>query len=487
MRRVFALLLLMTSTAIAGPFIAAGDTVLRHDIQQLADAGIIKGPTTTWPLAWGPILEDLRNADDTQLATSTANALARVRERAHWETRTSQLMFNAKLSAAEKAARIRSFQDTPRGDAEASAGVGWIADWFSLDLNVQGVDSDEDSQDLRADDSLVGVVIGNWSLAASTQQRWWGPGWDGSLILGNNARPIPSLTFDRIFTNEFETKWLSWLGPWDLSVVYGLLEHERVVPDAHFIGMRFNFRPIPSLEIGVSRSAQWCGKDRPCDLDTFGDLLIGKDNRGDSGVDLDNEPGNQMAGLDFRWSPTFIDASLALYGQFIGEDEAGGFPSRYLGQVGVEGTGLLRETWSYRYYLEAAATSCDFWKSDEIFNCAYNHDIYETGYRYRSRSIGHGADNDTRLASAGVIVVDDEDTEWRGLVRFGELNRGGLPDASNSLTPTSQDIASIDVAHSRVFSFGVVEAGAGFEWIDDNASGDSNSDGRFYLQWRSSY
>ncbi len=101
--------------------------------------------------------------------------------------------------------------------------------------------------------------------------------------------------------------------------------------------------------------------------------------------------------------------------------------------------------------------------------------------------IGHGADNDAQLISAGWIMVDDSDSQWRALLRYGELNRGGAPDARNSLTPTKQNIASIDVSHGRVFSFGVIDVGAGYEKIDDSASGVSYSDGRFYLQWRSSY
>jgi len=486
MHRALIVLTLAASSVFAGPYIPAGDLVLRHDIQRLADHGLIKGPTSTWPLAWGPILDDIRNTDATTLPPGVADALVRVRQRAGWETRSDELTFNAKVGGADNATRIRSFQDTPRGKIEVSVGAAWIGDWFSMDLNVQGVDSDQDDHEFRADDSMIGVVLGNWSIAASTQQRWWGPGWDGSLILGNNARPFPSLTIDRVFTDRIRSKWLSWLGPWDLSVMFGQLEKERVVPNAQFFGIRFNFRPIPSLEIGVSRTAQWCGDGRPCDAGTFFDLLIGQDNRGGS-IDIDNEPGNQLAGLDFRWSPTFIEIPVSFYGQFIGEDEAGGFPSRYVGQVGFEGSGFALDRWSYRYFAEVMSTSCDFWKSDEIFNCAYNHSIYQTGYRFRSRSIGHGADNDTRLLSAGLILVDTVDTQWRGLVRFGDLNRGGAPDGRNTLTATAQEIFSIDVSHSRVFSFGVIDIGAGFEQIDDDASGSSSTDARLYLQWRTSY
>ena len=485
-RALLLVLIFVASTAFAGPYIPAGDPVLRHDIQRLADHGIIKGPTSTWPLAWGPILEDLRNADATNLPPGIADALARVQQRASWETRTRELTFNGKAGVADNATRIRSYQNTPRGKVEVGAGVGWIDDWFSIELNVQGVDSDQDSEEFRADDSMIGVVLGNWSVAASTQQRWWGPGWDGSLILSNNARPFPTLTIDRVFTDAFKTRWLSWLGPWDLSVMFGQLEKERAVPNAQFFGMRFNFRPVPSLEIGVSRSAQWCGDGRPCDLDTFADLFLGRDNIGDAGIGADNEPGNQMAGLDFRWSPSFLKLPIAAYGQFIGEDEAGGFPSRYLIQAGLEGSGQLMQEWSYHWFAELAGTSCDF-ISDDIFDCAYRQSIYRSGYSYRSRIIGHGADNDARLVSAGWTMVDDNDNRWHALLRYGELNRGGAPDSSHSLTPTPQDLVSVDVSHSRVFSFGVIEVGAGYERVDDDASATSSSDGRLYLQWRSSY
>ena len=486
-RALLFVLTLFASATFAGPYIAAGDLALRHDIQVLADHGIIKGPTSTWPLAWGPILNDLSNADATNIPAAVSDALARVQQRANWETRTQELTFNTKAGIADNATRIRSFQNTPRGKIEVAAGASWIDEWFSVELNVQGVDSDQDSEEFRADDSMIGVVIGNWSIAASTQQRWWGPGWDGSLILGNNARPFPALTIDRVFTDAFKTRWLSWLGPWDLSVMFGQLEKERAVPNAQFFGMRFNFRPIPSLEIGISRSAQWCGDGRPCDASTFVDLFFGRDNIGDAGVGADNEPGNQMAGLDFRWSPSLMNLPVSFYGQFIGEDEAGGFPSRYLAQVGLEGTGYLMNRWSYRWFAELAGTSCDFLKSEVLYNCGYRQSIYQSGYTYRGRIIGHGADNDARLISAGLILVDTDDMQWRGLVRFGDLNRDGAPDARHSLTPTPQDIISLDLSHSRVFSFGVIDLGAGYEQIDDAVSGISSSDGRLYLQWRSSY
>ena len=154
---------------------------------------------------------------------------------------------------------------------------------------------------------------------------------------------------------------------------------------------------------------------------------------------------------------------------------------------GLEISGMLGSRWSYRWFGELAGTSCDFFKSTEIFNCAYNHGIYETGYRYRGRVVGHPYDNDARIVSTGLILLDDQDTQWHVLLRYGALNRGGPPDLRNSLTATRQDIASIDLTHARVFTYGRIEIGLGLERTDDELSGETSNDGRAFLQWRSSH
>lgn len=485
---IVAALLFLSVEAIASPLVAPGDTVLRHDIQLLADRGIIKGPVNGWPLAWGPILQDLARVDETALPDNIGDALFRVRERGRWETRVDEIQFKAKANVAESPNRIRSFQDTPRDEAELALGASWTGDFLSADLNGQAVFNPADGEEFRYDDSLLAVLLGNYAITVNTLDRWWGPGWDGSLILSSNARPMPAITLERNFTDPFETKWLSWLGPWDLSVMFGQMEEDRYVPNAQFFGMRFEFRPIPSLEIGITRTAQWCGDGRPCGFDTFKDLFFGHDNRGDEGIDEDNEPGNQLAGIDLRWSLAGFGWPVAVYGQFTGEDEAGGFPSRYMGLGGIDAYGTLGSRWSWRWYGEGVYTKCNFYQSDEgDFNCAYNHSIYQTGYRYRGRAVGHGSDNDTLMATMGLLLINREETQWQGLIRYGQLNRGGAPDSRNSLTPTRQTLLSLDLLYSRVFRFGVFDVGAGVEQLDDDASDDSTTDGRAYLQWRSSY
>jgi hypothetical protein len=473
---------------MAGPVIAPGDIGLRHEVQLLADYGVIRGPVTTWPLAWDAVEADLRRSKDEQMILPVAVERARDRllARAERESQRGRHRVKGRLAVAEKPTRIRGFANTPREEGEVSAGYSWFGDYLTVDLNVTGVDDPADGEDVRPDGSLIALELGNISIAASTMDRWWGPGWDGSQILSNNARPIPAFTIDRNRTDAFKTKWLSWIGPWDFSFIAGQMEKERVVPNTRFLGFRVSFKPHPAWEIGLSRTAQWCGDGRPCDWDTFVDLVLGRDNAGDAGVTPETEAGNQLAGIDIRVSNTWFGTPMALYVNGTAEDEAGGFPSRYLVQGGIEGSGYIRSRWSYRWFAEYADNTVNALDSEPQFDLAYNHpEIYQTGYRYYGRVVGHGADNDARVTSLGIVLTNTEATTWEFLFRAGDLNRERLPDERNSLTPTAQEIVSADIRFGISTRFGRVEIGAGYEEIDDKVSGLKTDDTRAFLSWTS--
>ncbi|MDP6927758.1 MAG: capsule assembly Wzi family protein, partial [Rhodospirillales bacterium] len=235
----------VTCAANAGPWIEVGDSQLRSDIQILADAGVIRGPVSTWPLAWGDIANQLDAS--VSLEPFEMAALTRVRKESRRQIAIDRLHLDGRISVASNPIEIRGFENTPREEGEIGISASWTGENTAFNLQVTNVDDPVDDRDWRGDGSYAGFSIGNWMYSISAQDRWWGPGWQGSLIMSNNARPIPALVLDRNSTHPFKTKWLSWLGPWDLYVMWGQLESSRDVPDANFFGARLTFKPIPSL------------------------------------------------------------------------------------------------------------------------------------------------------------------------------------------------------------------------------------------------
>ena len=80
-RRILLALLapVIAALAHADPWLAPGDEGLRSDIQLLADAGILRGPVTTWPISWPDVARDVKGAKEDGLDEAVAAALVRVR------------------------------------------------------------------------------------------------------------------------------------------------------------------------------------------------------------------------------------------------------------------------------------------------------------------------------------------------------------------------------------------------------------------------
>jgi hypothetical protein len=473
-----ALGLFATANVCADPWLAPGDERIRHDIELLADAGILRGPVTAWPLSWPDISRDVTglNVSDIENDALVA-ALVRVQRRARDESSPGFSAVGLRVSGTNEPEEVRRFATTPRAKGEGALEVGWLSDHFAANAQVTVATDPSDGDELRPDGSYLGMNIGNFNVSAGYMDRWWGPGWDGSLILSTNARPMPTLTIERNYTTPFRVPVLRWLGPWRASVALGVGDRRDIaVPDSRFMAARVTFRPQPWLEIGVSRTAQWCGDGRPCDASTFADLLIGRDNR-DESLDINDEPGNQLAGYDVRLRSPWLGVPVAFYSQWIGEDEAGGLPSKFLGQIGLE-TWWMTPAGGWRAHVEYSDTTCAFTRSDPEFGCGYRNSLYPQGYSFRGRIIGHSMDNDSRMYSLGVLLVRTNGDYLSATVRRVEINRDGGPHA---ISTEPRNLGNVELRYSRTLSFGDVMVGLGF---DDKDRPEDGSALRVYLGWQ---
>jgi len=244
-------------------------------------------------------------------------------------------------------------------------------------------------EDIKVIEGYLKLNIGSLELELGRDSLWWGPGRHGSWLMTNNAEP-----FDMIKLSNPRPILLPWLfeylGPFKFVTFLTELEEDRAVPEAKLFGLRLNFKPHPILEIGLSRTIMLGGKGR--ENLSIGDywkvFWAAEENRPGK---LDN---NQLGGIDFSLRIPRVDrilpvvSAITLYGDIAGEDEAGGLPSRtaylgglYLGNLFLTGRTDLR----IEYANNHISGHNNFW---------YTHHVYESGYTYEGRIIGHHMGSD---------------------------------------------------------------------------------------------
>ena len=121
--------------------------------------------------------------------------------------------------------------------------------------------------------------------------------------------------------------------------------------------------------------------------------------------------------------------------------------------------------------------------SDEKPNCAYEHSIYRTGYRYKGLVMGHPTDGDTRSFSIGSTLVQSGGQAWNLSVRHMEINRLGDANARHSLSSTPLDVTDVQVTYETLTRYGRFHAGLAFRQSDDQATGSDSSETGAFLRW----
>lgn len=431
--------LLLATTATAAPWIEPGDLRLRHSLQQLSDNRALRTPLTTWPIMWSGVSEGLAQAKTPAAAGSQALAYVQF-ERGYQATPGLRAGFE--VNAARSVNMLRGFAEQPREELQVGLDFDWVGDRFAVGLAYSAVEDPQDDKKERLDGSYIAVNVGNWVLGAGAIDRWWGPGWQSSLILSANARPIPSVWLNRKIPLAPEWRWLSWVGPWQLTLLAGQLEEERFVPDAKLLGARLTIMPLQGLEVGFARAIQWGGEGQSQDSRSLGKALIGDSN------EVGDEVGNELAGFDFRYGFATASASYGIYAQMIGEDEAGFLPSKRTGLAGID---LATDWWgaSQRWFLEGVNTVARDIHTDADFNIAFEHSQYRSGFNYRGRNIANTYGSDATAYTLGVMQFFDNGHNLAVMLTDATLSRDGNSVAINHQSPDVR--AQIPVMRQPLF------------------------------------
>jgi hypothetical protein len=298
----------------------------------------------------------------------------------------------------------------------------------------------DNNQDVNLEGSYLAGKLWNQWLIAGQIPTYWGPGHDGSLIRGDASRPVYGFTMQRAGQSAFESKWLSWIGPWQYQAFGGQLDDYRAVPDAKLIGLRLTAQPLPYLELGASRAIQWGGEGRPQSFSSLWDAMIGKDNvYGET-----PNPSNQIAGFDGRLNlQPLIQVPISLYGQYAGEDEAGGLPSKKMYLAGLDYSSAVKAM-PYQLYAEWADTRTN----GEARGISYHHSVYTDGYYQHGYPLGHAMGGDGQMVSVGGNIRIDPMNRVNGRVLFAKFSDAeNRPDARkiNMAFPMADEIKALDL------------------------------------------
>lgn len=421
------LLFLSALPATAQPWAEPGEAQLRRDIELLAAHRLIDGPVNQWPLPFKQISRSLNERVDRAYPAYVERAIARVRA-ALPDERRAGIGIAAELSGTNEPRLVRGFAGGARQEADLGVSADALFSRTYLKLSV-GWRDDQPGGDVHFDDSYFAQgLFGNWVLYGGTLDQWWGPGWDSALILSNNARPFPRIGFQRLDPRPFDTKWLSWLGNWNVNFTLGRLDDDRSDFDNPLLALiRVQIQPVEGLDIGFSRALMLCGEDpRPCDFETWTSALIGVGDLDNTGT-LD-EAGNQLAGIDIRWTNTLASRPYSLYVEAVGEDENQPLIDKFSILVG----GTLAGYWEARSLgwqlrVEASDTEADNFFGLEVdagtaTGVTYNHFIYTDGYEFLDRTIGHSLDTDSRLVTAALNLWDPAEREYWLRYRWAKVN-----------------------------------------------------------------
>ncbi|MGD8574817.1 MAG: capsule assembly Wzi family protein [Gammaproteobacteria bacterium] len=414
-------------------WIGAGNLAARHDVEILVDAGVLSTPMDAWPLPWDALRADLQAVDRERLSPLQRAAWRRLMAALPTSGGCRAPSPEGALVSRGTAAPLGWFAGAPRMRQGYVAGAGGRCGPFFYRARLSHVEhpDDSDRRQNRLDGSYLGAVAGNWLVTAGEEPRWWGSAWGGSMVLGLNARPFPAIGLRRVRATPFRSHWLSWLGPWRLDACLGQLESNRYVPNTRMLGLRFSFRPLPHLQIGLYRTAEWGGDGKDSSPRQLVRIMMGNNGKGPSVA------GNQVAGVDVRWSWASDAVSWAAYGSAGFEDEIHHIPKKDFPVFGLEAAWQDR-AWSRRAFVEYSDTTAGWpFHGGPSRNYTYENFQYRSGYRYYGQTIGFPSDNDSRLLTTGLMQVDTDGRQLTLLARAGVLNADG----SNAPFPGGNPIA----------------------------------------------
>jgi len=247
-----------------------------------------------------------------------------------------------------------------------------------LALNYDGYNN------FNLDESYLQYTKGIATFGVGKVGRHWSFSDNTSLILSNNSRPSKSIFLK--LENRFGYDWLHSKANWSLEVFNGFTNGSLNDNESMLLGVRAILSPVEGLDLELIQTSQWGGIKYNNNISSLGAALIFDTNSGS------NSNINKMAGFGISYLIPSNILPLRIYGQAIGEDEAGNLPSCFAHLAGLEWTNS-KIKYPTIVGIEAIDTRIDTTKNGYCGpNTMYNNNTYS--YTNYGKTMGAAIDTE---------------------------------------------------------------------------------------------
>lgn len=250
-RTVPILVLLISAQAEASPWLEANDPFLRADLTALSDAGRLHAPINHYPLRWSSFYDDTVPNTGNQPVSSRERMLDTARNHIRYRAHSAKLNrapIGFDLEVANDAAMTDpGYSDTPKHQWQVASYYQKMDHKYAFKVANQYREDGQGNKDYTWQDSYFALNDGRWLFTVGTMPKWWGQGWQHTLIWGTRTEAAPSASISYLGDA------MPILGFWSIEAVYAL--PHKTGYDAH-AAVRFISQPISSLQYGLSYQ-QW--------------------------------------------------------------------------------------------------------------------------------------------------------------------------------------------------------------------------------------
>lgn len=503
---LFGLLSLCSTQIISGPWLSSGEpwtssanSATKSDVELLASYGFIKAPVLTWPIAWDSIEESLLS-DESKNNIKTAPQsvqFAYLRLISQYESATQrQLKGEMFVSGGSNINPFRTFDYQPRSDINSGVEFEKQGEHWAGRMALSYGKYDDLTKSMHVDNSYsYGFFnlgsLGKWGLGIDKMPRWWSPSYVDSLILSNNAPPLPTLTLQRMSAEAFQTKWLKWIGPWSFTTSLSQGDCNGPVTHPLIWLTNFSLRPSSNWQVSLSRVAFFAGDSRSLTWPMLWNLMTLRDNVNDAGVSRKNEPGTQNAEVTVNWLVPYsnkIPTNIYLETTF---KDVYFLPSRTNFLIGLNSVFPFWGNSSLRLYAENEySVMKDYW----LFIDTHHHDYYGDPYMiynryayspypyyYYNSILASPLSSESKAVNLGAIVSESNGASDEILVRYIRLNTYGFKKIGYPFQ--KQNVLWLSLNRSVFLSKKLGNLSGQIAYLHALNKGSLSSSPSFYINW----